>query len=96
MSEVGGKVIYVRQRARQLGRNKMKFYIRRAVAGVIAVPVIACAWVAVYFMLLVIGGEPQQTIADTFQNGLLIGWVCAVAFTFAPQFNNLVNKIAGE
>lgn len=74
----------------------MKFYIRRAVAGVIAVPVVASAWVAVYFMLLVIGGEPSQTIGETFQNGLLIGWVLAVAFTFAPQFNKLLDKLAGE
>jgi hypothetical protein len=74
----------------------MKFYIRRAVAGVIAVPVVAVAWCAVYFMLLVIGGEPSQTIGETFQNGLLIGWVLAVAFTFAPQFSKLIDKLAGE
>jgi len=74
----------------------MKFYIRRAVAGVVAVPVVAVAWVAFYFMLLVIGGEPNQTIADTFQNGLLIGWVVAVMFTFAPQVEWALNKISGE
>lgn len=74
----------------------MKFYIRRAVAGVIAVPVVAVAWTAVYFMLLVIGGEPQQTIGETFQNGLFLGGVLAVVFTFAPQFNKLIDKISGE
>lgn len=74
----------------------MKFYIRRAVAGVIAVPVVAVAWTAVYFMLLVIGGEPQQTIGETFQNGLFLGGVVAVALTFAPQFIKLIDKISGE
>ena len=59
-------------------------------------PVVAVAWTAVYFMLLVIGGEPSQTIGETYNNGLLIGFVLAVAFTFAPQFSKLLDRLEGE
>lgn len=74
----------------------MKFYIRRAVAGVVAVPFVAVAWTVAYFMLLVAGGIPQQTIGETFQNGLWLGGLLAVVFTFAPQFNRIIDKFAGE
>lgn len=74
----------------------MKFYIRRAVAGIVSVPFVAGAWVFFYLMLIVLGGEPQQTISDTFNNGLMIGAIVAVMFTFAPQFNKFVSKITGE
>lgn len=74
----------------------MKFYIRRAVAGVIALPFVAGAWCFVYLAFLMIGGEPNQSLTETFNNGLLIGSVVAIAFTFAPQFSKFVSKISGE
>ncbi len=74
----------------------MKFYIRRAVAGIVAIPFVAGAWVFFYLMLLVIGGEPNQTLEDTFNNGLMIGSILAVMFTFAPQFDKFVSRIVGE
>lgn len=74
----------------------MKFYIRRAVAGVVAIPFVAGAWVFFYLMLIVLGGEPQQSLTDTFNNGLWLGGIIAVMFTFAPQFNKFVAKISGE
>lgn len=74
----------------------MKFYIRRAVAGIISIPFVAGAWVFFYLMLIVLGGEPQQGIDDTFENGLLIGSVVAIMITFAPQVSKFINKISGE
>jgi small neutral amino acid transporter SnatA (MarC family) len=74
----------------------MKFYIRRAVAGVIAIPFVAGAWVFFYLMLLVAGAEPSQSLEDTFNNGLFIGWTVAVMFTFSPQVSKLLAKISGE
>lgn len=74
----------------------MKFYIRRAVAGIVSVPFVAGAWVFFYLMLIVLGGEPSQSLEDTFNNGLVLGWIVAVFFTFAPQFNKFVSKISGE
>jgi hypothetical protein len=74
----------------------MKFYIRRAVAGIVSIPFVAGAWVFLYLVLILLGGEPQQTISDTFNNGLMIGTLVAVLFTFAPQFNKLVSFLSGE
>ena len=74
----------------------MKYYIRRAVAGVVAIPFVAVAWTGVYFMLLVAGGIPQQTIGETFQNGLWLGGLLAVMLTFAPQVSKFITRISGE
>jgi hypothetical protein len=74
----------------------MKFYIRRAVAGIVSVPFVAGAWCFIYLAFIVIGGEPSQSIYETFSNGLLIGSIVAVLFTFAPQFNKFVSFISGE
>ncbi len=74
----------------------MKFYIRRAVAGIVSVPFVAGAWCFIYLAFIVIGGEPSQTIDETFSNGLLIGSIVAVMFTFAPQFGKLVSRLTGE
>lgn len=71
----------------------MKYYIRRAIVGIIAVPIVAGAWVLVYAFLLLLGGEPNQSIADTFGNGLALGWILAVLFTFAPQVGRLLDRI---
>jgi hypothetical protein len=74
----------------------MKFYIRRAVAGIVSIPFVAGAWVFLYLVLILLGGEPQQTISDTFNNGLMIGTLVAVMFTFAPQFDKFVSRLIGE
>ncbi len=74
----------------------MKFYIRRAVAGIVAIPFVAGAWVFFYLLLLLAGAEPNQTISDTFHNGVLIGFTVAVMFTFAPQVAKILAKISGE
>lgn len=74
----------------------MKFYIRRAVAGVVAVPFVAGAWCFVYLAFVIAGGEPTQSISETFSNGLMIGFIVAVMLTFAPQFSKFVSRITGE
>ena len=71
----------------------MKFYIRRAVVGTLSIPFVAGAWCFVYLAFILVGGEPQQTIDETFSNGLLVGIVLAIAFTFAPQIARLMEKL---
>lgn len=71
----------------------MKFYIRRAVAGTIATPVIAGAYFLVYALLVGAGGTPTSTPQEVFSNGLWLGGLIAVGFTFAPQTMKLVHAI---
>jgi hypothetical protein len=63
----------------------MKFYIRRAVLGVIATPVIAGAYFMFYALLVGAGADPTNTPDGVWANGLMMGSVLAVMFTFAPQ-----------
>ena len=74
----------------------MKFYIRRAIAGIVAIPFVAGAWCFFYLLLLVAGAEPSQSLSDTFNNGLFIGWTLAVAFTFSPQLTKVLDKLTGD
>lgn len=78
------------------GAVKMKFYIRRAVAGIVSIPFVAGAWVFFYLLLLLGGAEPSQSLGETFANGVNIGIIVAVFFTFAPQVNKFLSKVVGE
>jgi hypothetical protein len=74
----------------------MKFVIRRAVVGILSIPFVAGAWVVFYLWLLLAGGEPSQSLEETFNNGLLIGVVVALAFTFSTQLDKFLSKMIGE
>ena len=74
----------------------MKFYIRRAIAGLVSIPLVAGAWCFVYLALIVVGGEPTQSVAETFSNGITLGIVVAVMLTFAPQVSKFITRISGE
>lgn len=74
----------------------MKFYIRRAIAGTIAIPFIAGAYFVVYALLVGAGADPTSTPAGVWANGLMIGTIVAVMFTFAPQVWKLANIGLGE
>lgn len=74
----------------------MKFVIRRAVVGVLAVPAVAGAYVFVYLALVILGAENSLKIEEIFNNGLLIGSVSAVMFAFATQVNKFLTKVVGE
>lgn len=74
----------------------MKFVVRRAVVGVLAVPAVAGAYVFVYLWLMLLGAENSLKIEEIFNNGLLIGSVSAVMFAFATQVNKFLTKIVGE
>ena len=77
-------------------RDKMKFYIRRAVAGLISIPLVAGAWCFVYLAFVIAGGEPTQNITETFANGITLGVVVAVMLTFAPQVSKFISRVSGE
>jgi hypothetical protein len=73
----------------------MKFYIRRAVVGVIAVPVVAGLYTFAYLWLVIAGGEPNVSSEEVFNNGLWLGALIAVMLTFSPQVSKLLNRIVG-
>lgn len=74
----------------------MKFVIRRAVVGVIALPLVAGAYVFGYLALVLMGADNSLKIEEIWNNGMLIGSVSAVAFAFATQLDKFISKIVGE
>jgi hypothetical protein len=74
----------------------MKFVIRRAVAGLLLMPVVAGLYVAGYVVLGLLGAGMAITLDEVWANGLFIGFVCAVAFAFATQLDKFSAKVIGE
>jgi hypothetical protein len=74
----------------------MKFVIRRAVVGLIALPLVAGAYVFGFLGLGIFAGDLSLSLTEIWNNGLLIGSVVAVAFAFASQLDKFISKIVGE
>jgi hypothetical protein len=68
----------------------MKFVIRRAVAGVVAVPVIAGVYVLGMAGLIGLGAGVSFSIEQAWSNGLVLGFASAVVFAFYPQLTKWV------
>lgn len=71
----------------------MKYAIRRAIVGLISIPLIAGAYVFLYLCLLLAGAEATIGVEGAFNNGLLIGIVSAIFFTFYPQISRLLDRV---
>ena len=71
----------------------MKYAIRRAIVGVVSIPLIAGAYTFLYLLLLVAGAEPGQTLAETFNFGVVIGITSAIFLTFYPQFSRFLDRL---
>jgi hypothetical protein len=64
--------------------DKMKYVIRRAVLGVVATPIVAGAWVLFIAVLIGLGAEPTANVSQVWNDGLGLGVIVAVLFTFGP------------
>lgn len=70
----------------------MKFVVRRAVAGLIAMPVVAGAYVLAVAVLVGAGAGATATVSEAWSNGLVFGFAGAVVFAFYPQLMKAVNN----
>lgn len=71
----------------------MKFVIRRLIASVIAIPVIAGTYTALYTFLVLAGADPGMSFTDVFSTGINIGITLAVALMFYPQISKTLDKV---
>ena len=62
----------------------MKYVFRRAVLGVVATPIIAGAWVLFTAVLIGLGAPPSASVNEVWNDGLWLGVISAVVFTFGP------------
>jgi hypothetical protein len=74
----------------------MKYVIRRAVVGLLALPVVAGTYLFVYVLLGSLGNSFSLSLDEIWNNGLLFGSVSAIAFAFATQLDKFVSRLAGE
>lgn len=72
----------------------MKFVIRRAVVGVLAIPMVASAYFVIYAVLVGLGSQPSQSPTEVIYTGLWIGGVIAVLFTCMTR--KVVNALVGR
>lgn len=74
----------------------MKFVIRRAVVGILSIPVVAGVYTLGYLWLVIAGAEPTASSVEVFNNGIWLGILVAVMLTFAPQVSKVINRVIGE
>lgn len=71
----------------------MKYVFRRAVLGLIAVPVVAGVYVFGYLTLVVGGAQATVSLSEAWSNGLMLGVLAGLMFAFATQISNLLDKL---
>lgn len=75
----------------------MKFVIRRAVVGLLALPVVAGTYVFCFVLLGSLADTLwEHSLDEIWNNGLLIGTITAIAFAFATQIDKFVSRLVGE
>jgi hypothetical protein len=92
MSEVCDKVELSESPIEMRGK-KMKFVIRRAVAGLLLMPVVAGVYVAGYAVLVGLGAGATTDFSGVVSNGVLIGWVFVFAFAFWTQLMKFAERV---
>lgn len=71
----------------------MKFLIRRVVVGIIAIPVVAGTYLALYTFLVLAGADPGMSFGETFNNGMFIGVTASVFLIFYPQISRFLDRV---
>jgi hypothetical protein len=70
----------------------MKFYIRRAVFGLITAPIVALAYSLGYALVALAANQPMRPEAD-------VVWLIAITYflfiVWYPQINKLLNRVIG-
>lgn len=74
----------------------MKFVIRRAVLGLVVVPVVAGTYFVSYAVAYAFVGGASISTSEVWNTGLTIGFVLAVAFAFATQLDRFSARVIGE
>lgn len=73
----------------------MKYVIRRLIAGVVVVPVVAGTYLALYAFLVMAGADPGMSFTEVFNTGITIGITSAVFLTFYPQIVRFLDRVMG-
>lgn len=75
-----------------MNENK-KFIIRRAIVGIIGIPVVAGVYTLGYTVLVGLGAQPTNSLEGVWSIGLQMGIGTAVVFTFATQLLRLADNV---
>lgn len=72
---------------------KIKFVIRRALAGIVIVPATALIYTIGYAMLVGLGGTPTASVGEVWGNGLMLGIVATAYLMFHEPINKLLDRL---
>jgi hypothetical protein len=62
----------------------MKYFFRRALVGIIAIPVVAMLWVLFNAILSVVVGLPMGSVNRVWNEGLGLGLLATIMFAIIP------------
>jgi small neutral amino acid transporter SnatA (MarC family) len=74
-------------------KENKKFIIRRAIVGIVAIPLVAGVYTLGYALLLALGAQPNNSVEGVWSIGLQIGITVAIAFTFAKQIMRYTDTV---
>jgi hypothetical protein len=70
-----------------------KFHLRRFIASLIASPILAGLYLAMWFLLTMLGAGGNYEMAMNAVPSILVVWV--LLFTFWTEFYNFVERVTG-
>lgn len=81
---------------------KIKFVIRRAIAGIVIVPATAVIYFVGYALLVGAGATPTATAPEVWNNGLWLGGYLTLILMFwelvskaYDKFDNFLDRVSG-
>jgi len=74
-------------------KENKKFIIRRAIVGIIAIPLVAGVYTLGYALLIALGAQPNNSLEGVWNIGLQIGVSTAVIFAFARQIMHYAENV---
>ena len=74
-------------------KENKKFIIRRAIVGIIAIPLVAGVYTLGYALLVGLGAQPTNSLEGVWNIGFQIGITVAIAFAFAKQILNYTENV---
>jgi hypothetical protein len=63
---------------------KMKYFFRRALVGIIAIPVVAMLWVLFNAIMAMLFALPMSSVSRVWNDGLWLGLLATVMFAVFP------------
>jgi len=69
-------------------KQNLIFAVRRLLAGIVIIPIVAVAYFVLIALLVVMGSEPTATAEETLNFGLVVGVAVHLMFSLSVLFRS--------